>query len=87
MSAWPSKLARRALYLLRNASQRDWSLVREFIHIRTGGRFHLLSDLLTADLTGQEDADRQETVQAVVTALESHDASMLIPENTFVSKQ
>ena len=44
----------------------------------------MLSDLTVADLTPEEDAAREDTLQVILTAIESG-ACLLSPENTFDS--
>jgi hypothetical protein len=86
MSAWPYNMAaRRILKILRTAPREAWSKIRVFVWVRSGHKFNTLSDYLIAELTPEEDRDRDDTLQAILTAIEQGDLSLLEPENTFDS--
>lgn len=84
MSSWPeSKLARRIVTLMRSVPPEVWPTVREFIWARSSQQFNLLSDYVSADLSGLADETRNATLEAIISAIESGDFAMLEPANTF----
>jgi hypothetical protein len=88
MSAYPdSKIAKRILVLMRQVPPEVWPIIREFIWRRTTQQFNLLSDFITAELSGLADEERDDTLRCILQAIESADYDMLTPENTFQGAQ